>query len=131
MTRAYQNRALWPHVGKLEDLGTALVQLASSVPDRTSLRQMLFFLVVARADLEGTPATFRDFEALVAPLGTTSLRTTYKLFLAGPTASGQGLGWLSTERSLSGTGRVAFKVTPKGRAALGGVLDACQTGWRE
>jgi hypothetical protein len=128
MARDGLDKYLRANVAILGAFGRAMTKMACKVPDRATLGQTVFFLTVARADLQGNPATFGDFEASVMSRSTASLKNTHKLFLASPRATGACLGWLTTERSLSRTGRVHFRLTPKGREVLADMMREYRPG---
>lgn len=114
----------------LKELTEPLLRLAELVPERTTLAQMSFFLLAARADLLGKPSTFTEIRDAVGPAVNRSLHTTYKLFLDRPLkrsdyeSTRTGLGWLTREMDSADNRRNFLRLTPVGKAILAGVLPA-------
>jgi len=96
----------------------AMLHLAQDLPGGVTLGQMVFFLSAAQADFRGEPATFGRVRADVVSSVSSSVESTYKVFLDSPRKVGgrvvDGLGWLTAEVDPSHARRKVLRVTAKG-----------------
>lgn len=112
----------------ISELADPLLLLAELVPERTTLAQMSFFLLAARADLVGKPSTFTEIRDAVGPAVNRSLHTTYKLFLDKPLRRSDyestrvGLGWLTREMDPADNRRNYLRLTRAGKEVLRSIL---------
>lgn len=122
------------HVRDLRNFSTALIALAEQAPERTTVAQMVFFLLAGMADAAGKPATFTELKEAAGDSINRSLHTTYKLFLDRPQTRSdydskrQGLGWLTREIDPRDNRRNYLRLTPKGRSVLLGLLETINDG---
>lgn len=130
MTQAMKVRddALLAHVKGLEDFSKALMILAELMPDRATTSQACFFLMAARADLAGRPATFTEIKEKAGETIGKSMHTTYKVFLKGSRrtkgAERAGLEWLTAIENPDDNRQKFLKLTPSGRRVISELAPA-------
>lgn len=114
---------------ELNDYTVALIRLAEFSPERTTLAQMTFFLLAAKADLLGKPATFTEIKEQAGPVINRSLHTTYQVFLDKPLkrydydSKRTGLAWLTREENPNDNRQKFLRLTPSGQKVLEKVLS--------
>lgn len=101
----------------------AVKLLAMGLPPRVSLSQAAFFILAARADANGSPATYSMLKEELGELGD-SIKTTYAIFLDPSEKFPDGLGWLSQEIDPSNRRQKFLHVSEKGWVVINAVLDS-------
>ncbi len=115
------------HAKDFINFTSVLMDLATELPDRTTVSQLVAFLAIANYDLQGRPTTMVDLREALGPSLGKSLHTTYQIFLDRelrrndrPTV--KGLGWLTQEPDRSDYRRNYLHLTAEGREVMRDLL---------
>lgn len=86
----------WNRVGELNAAATCLLYLAGAASDRFTITQGAFFMLAARADAAGKPATRSSLIAAYQEQFRGSIRNSYRQLLEPCRRYPDALGWLTT-----------------------------------
>lgn len=128
MTQASRSESeLKLHAKDFINFTSVLMEVATELPDRTTVSQLVAFLAIANYDLQGRPITMVELREALGPSLGKSLHTTYQIFLDRelrrndrPTV--KGLGWLTQEPDRSDYRRNYLHLTAKGREIMRNIL---------
>ena len=107
----------------LRELSTSLVTLAEEAPDRMTAAQLLFFVLAAEADLRGVPTTFTAIREGASEAVNRSMHSTYRQLLEPSRTFPKALGWLRREENPLDNREKFLRLTTKGRAVVGKLVD--------
>lgn len=130
MARRTQTAALprQPKASLLRDswsytrMAQAMIVLAREIPLRTSLRQVLAFVLIAEKVSLGHEVIVADLAGLAgddssgAPIFGASINRSYQVLLAPSAKEPDGLGWIAQEPHPSDARRKVLRLTEKGEA---------------
>lgn len=123
-------------VRDLEMLSGVLSAVALRVPERTSVRQLLFFLTAAFMDIQNRPGGMTDIVDLLGdsdnldakgarkPLLGRGIEASYVLFLEPNKRNPDALGWLTAVEDEDNRRRKLIRLTDKGRKIIDGLSTA-------
>lgn len=105
----------------LEDLGSALAELAARAHDRLTVKQSLFFITVAFAHAMGRSVTLTDVMTQFEGTGSLggAIRKSYDVFLPH-----HGLGWITQEENADDRRIKFLKLTDEGVRIVDVILKA-------
>ncbi len=117
-------KRLPPESGKIMSEWTnALASIETKLPDRVTLRQMVFFSAMARSILRGHTVTQQSiFDEFRANLGR-SLTKSGALFFEPTRTYPEALGWLRLVENPDDRREKFVELTERGRAALAVIID--------
>lgn len=117
-------------VKSVERMSAALLQLATVIPSRTSLRQVLAFFLIAQKLARGEEVIMADLadmagdDAVGTPIFGPSINRSYQILLAPTARDPDGLGWIDQHPDPADGRRKILRLTPEGEAVARKVIEA-------
>lgn len=118
----------------LETLSGVLSAVVKFAPERVSVRQLLFFCIVAYQDVSNTPTTLTEAVALAGdselfdeagsrkPMLGRGIERSFNVFLPPTKKTPDALGWLEQVPDEDDRRRKVLRLTPKGREIVAGMV---------
>lgn len=115
---------LWKHVSELACSSAFLLYLAEAASDRLSLTQAAFFMLAAKADASGKPATRAALIQTHHDAFRGSIRNSYRQLLRPSRLYPKALGWLEYEVNQQDAREKFLRLTRTGRIIVKGAIQA-------